>query len=226
MKAIFFDKTGTITVNEVKLDSVIISQTQSNKPVLCPVTQDDYLAPVDDESHHKRLLLIHLSTNHSLAFLDNAIQGDSLEAELFKFTGSEFPKQVEDMFRSVATFITKNIQMEKYMAYSGGLQVLHSFEYKPELQRMSVIVCDTKTGKNYVFTKGAPEKITKLCTEASKPLELHDQLRRCTEKGYRVIVLAYRQLPADFKQVDYSKTDSPRRLRERSVVPRYSNIQE
>ena len=37
---------------------------------------------------------------------------------------------------------------------------------------MSVIIHDSKFNKRFVYTKGAPEKIAELCTNATQPQNL------------------------------------------------------
>jgi len=80
-----------------------------------------------------------------------------------------------------------------------SLSVIRRFDFDSKLARMSVIVKNNKDSKYRVYTKGAPENIRRLCVEESVPSTFHDILKKYTEKGLRVLALAYK----DLVDVDY-----------------------
>jgi cation-transporting P-type ATPase 13A2 len=80
-----------------------------------------------------------------------------------------------------------------------SLAIIKRFSFNSKLARMSVIVKNKKDGNYRVYTKGAPENIRRLCIEDSVPSTFHDILKKYTEKGLRVLALAYKELP----NVDY-----------------------
>lgn len=59
---------------------------------------------------------------------------------------------------------------------------------------MSVIAKDSKTGKAYVFTKGAPEKISQLCFQETMPSDLMTQVRTFAKYGYRILAFGYKEI--------------------------------
>ncbi len=62
---------------------------------------------------------------------------------------------------------------------------------------MSVITRTLGSSVFEVFAKGAPEKLVELCLAESVPEDFHEQLRRHTQEGLRVIALAHRVLPPE-----------------------------
>ncbi|PHJ25019.1 cation-transporting [Cystoisospora suis] len=78
----------------------------------------------------------------------------------------------------------------------GALAICRRFEFDSSLQRMSVIVQDTKSREFFVYCKGSTEALRKLCERETLPDDLDEQLHRCSSSGYRVIALAARRLIA------------------------------
>lgn len=87
------------------------------------------------------------------------------------------------------------------------LAIIKRFNFNSKLARMSVVVKNKKDGNYRVYTKGAPENIRRLCIEDSIPSTFHDILKKYTEKGLRVLALAYKELP----NVDYFSVSEMRR---------------
>lgn len=74
---------------------------------------------------------------------------------------------------------------------------------------MSVIVKNKKDGRYRIYTKGAPENIRRLCHPDSIPSTFHDILKMYTEKGLRVLGLAYDDLvDVDYHSVMTAKRES------------------
>lgn len=82
------------------------------------------------------------------------------------------------------------------------LNVLKTFEFASEFQRMSVIV--NEKDKYWVFTKGAPEKVKSMCLDESVPHGFTDLLEKNALQGFRVLALAY-------KEIDRSQANMPRK---------------
>jgi magnesium-transporting ATPase (P-type) len=59
---------------------------------------------------------------------------------------------------------------------------------------MSVIVKNQHTNQYLAYVKGSPEKIASLCNQSSLPSDYLQTLEIYTQKGYRVIALARKQL--------------------------------
>ena len=92
-----------------------------------------------------------------------------------------------------------------------SIAIIHQFQFSSERQCMSVVVSYAKTGVNEsndesnefqppefrVFCKGSPEKIETISDPSTLPTDFHKVLDSYTEKGYRVIALATKLLPAN-----------------------------
>ena len=89
------------------------------------------------------------------------------------------------------------------------LAIIKRFDFDSKLARMSVIVKNKKENKYKLFTKGAPENIRRLCLQESVPSTFHDILKMYTEKGLRVIALAYKELiDTDYYKISQMKRES------------------
>ncbi len=210
MKAVYFDKTGTLTINEMKVQSVIFSDqitTHGAKPNL--VDLDHGVA--GDEIHSLisrsnptayRELMLHFVTNHSLAFIKGEVLGDPMEDELFKYAeGVLLEPEADDLQK------TDNLSYLKKVRYLGDtttasndstLFVLGVLDFKSELQRMSVIAKDVEQNRMLVFTKGAPEKVLKLCTRESLPNNLNSVISRLSKNGYRILAFGCKDITDSF----------------------------
>lgn len=62
-------------------------------------------------------------------------------------------------------------------------------------------------GSNHmtVYTKGAPEKVVGMCLKESVPEDFRNNLEGYAARGYRVIALAYKPLPARLKLLDVER---------------------
>lgn len=64
---------------------------------------------------------------------------------------------------------------------------------------MSVVCQNTIDGNSFkAFVKGSPEMISKLCLRDTVPGDFRDVLHEYSQAGYRVIALAYKEMPADW----------------------------
>jgi cation-transporting ATPase 13A2 len=73
---------------------------------------------------------------------------------------------------------------------------------------MSVIVKNQHANQYLAYVKGSPEKIASLCNQSSLPADYLQTLEIYTQKGYRVIALARKQLGNfTFMQIQKIKRD-------------------
>lgn len=72
------------------------------------------------------------------------------------------------------------------------LNVLKTFEFASELQRMSVIV--NEKDNFWVYVKGAPEKVKDMCIMDSVPNGFNELLEKNAMQGFRVLALAYKEI--------------------------------
>jgi cation-transporting ATPase 13A2 len=84
------------------------------------------------------------------------------------------------------------------------LSIVRRFDFDSKLARMSVVVKNKKDGNYKIYTKGAPENIRRLCVPDSIPSTFHDILKMYTEKGLRVLALAYNELD-DYDYIQIAK---------------------
>ena len=75
-----------------------------------------------------------------------------------------------------------------------GVEVLTRHHFSSRLQRMSCVVRDPANRRHYAVVKGSPEMVGKLL--ARKPEGYDEAATLLSRRGYRVISLAYRPLPA------------------------------
>lgn len=74
------------------------------------------------------------------------------------------------------------------------LYILGILDFKPQLQRMSVLVRDSGLNANFVFTKGAPEKVIKLCRPETLPHDIDNVVKKLAKNGYRILAFGYKQI--------------------------------
>lgn len=72
--------------------------------------------------------------------------------------------------------------------------IIHRYQFSSSLQRMSVITRDLNSSNFNVFCKGSPEMVMSLSKSSTIPEDIAKHLKEYTEKGYRVIALATKQL--------------------------------
>ncbi|CAD8086125.1 unnamed protein product [Paramecium sonneborni] len=110
-----------------------------------------------------------MATCHSLSLINNEVHGDPIDLNMFLQTGWKFTEKE-------ITFLDQS------------LSIIRRFEFQAELQRMSVVLNDYK-----LFCKGSPEMIQTICLKV--PDNYKTILNRYASKGFRIIALAYRDIP-------------------------------
>uniref|UniRef100_A0AAR5QDR3 Cation-transporting ATPase n=1 Tax=Dendroctonus ponderosae TaxID=77166 RepID=A0AAR5QDR3_DENPD len=80
--------------------------------------------------------------------------------------------------------------------------IIREFSFSSTAQCMSVICKDLKKPNMFAFTKGAPEKLYNFCIPETIPTDFQNRLSFYTTRGFRVIALAYKELPVKFKWTD------------------------
>ncbi|KAF3941536.1 hypothetical protein ABW19_dt0203870 [Dactylella cylindrospora] len=97
---------------------------------------------------------------------------------------------------------------------------LAEFPFDSDVKKMSVIFHNNETGKNYVFTKGAVERVIGSCTgialqEGEKPGEMSElaendilsNMESLAAQGLRVLALASREYTGDIAKEDIAQID-------------------
>ncbi|KAI1285508.1 Polyamine-transporting ATPase 13A3 [Halotydeus destructor] len=169
-------------------------------------------APVQDlESLKTNHLATCLAACHSLTILNGQIIGDPVDLKMFDATGWILEEPVVDDTSKydllAPTVVRPNMTQGAFVFHSGALGdknevgILKKFPFSSNLQRMSVITKTLNDANFIVYSKGAPEVIAALCDSKTLPNNFTQTLMKYTQKGCRVLALAYRQLD----QVSYAK---------------------
>ncbi len=204
LKAICFDKTGTLTEDGLDMHSVVGVGPVNGSDVefLLPTT---HVPDLGEKSN----ILACLASCHSLTLIDNSLIGDPLDVKMFEATGWEIEEPgMEDSNKYdmlMPTVVRPKQQQGARRAASSGEEdsddlpyevgIIRQFTFSSAVARMSVVTRVLGEDHFSVFTKGAPEKLEELCLPETIPANFHDQLRHFTLQGYRVIGLAYKDLP-------------------------------
>ncbi|XP_071944606.1 polyamine-transporting ATPase 13A3-like [Antedon mediterranea] len=190
LKLFCFDKTGTLTEDGLDMLGVV--------PVL-----DDHFLPllehVDELSHGPFLSC--MATCHSLTIIDGIISGDPLDLKMFEATKWLLQEQGKDKVDNMMPTIVKPTTADTYINSDSQtpyeIGIVRQFPFSSSLQRMSVITRTLGAPNMDVYMKGAPEMVVSMCNKTTVPSKFHEELHAYTEKGLRVIGLAWR--PLDLK---------------------------
>ncbi|XP_054268548.1 polyamine-transporting ATPase 13A3 [Macrosteles quadrilineatus] len=193
INCVCFDKTGTLTEDGLDMWGVVPSESCHFK---VPVKQLDTL-PTGD-------LLYAMATCHSLTIIDSKISGDPLDLKMFESTGwiLEEPDVSDDTkFDLISPTV---VRPPKKPSQEGcqELGIIRQFPFSSSLQRMSVITRQLGGTHFTIYSKGSPEMIQGLCRPDTIPTDFSRQLEEYTQEGYRVLGVAYRDLPS---RVSYPK---------------------
>ncbi|KAG1700076.1 putative cation-transporting ATPase 13A3 [Nymphon striatum] len=171
-----FDKTGTLTEDDLNLFAVL------------PVHNSRFTTEVQHvRSQSVKLELFNaMASCHTLTVIDGRITGDSVDLEFFKATNwiisDEEVEETDGIFK-----VHPKKQKSRY------IQVTKIFPFDSKLQRMSVVTVD-ENGQNIFYMKGSPEIVQTMCAENTVPEDFATNLEAYTNRGLRVIALAYKVL--------------------------------
>ncbi|EPY50241.1 Ca2/Mn2 transporting P-type ATPase P5 type Cta5 [Schizosaccharomyces cryophilus OY26] len=180
-----FDKTGTITEENVQLSHSYVKDTQNNLEV----------AQNAHQFSMSKTLISNISTCcQSLQIVDGNIIGDPLELALFNYFNGRFINSFEFNVRPRdALFTVMNGKDGQEIAYS----VTRSLEFDPVLRRMSVIAVGNNKKTPMLFSKGAPESILDICSSRTIPNNLYHLLEILSFKGFRILACAWKPLKSE-----------------------------
>eukprot|EP00051_Salpingoeca_urceolata_P028599 m.487572 g.487572 ORF g.487572 m.487572 type:complete len:1322 (-) comp25148_c0_seq1:70-4035(-) len=169
-----FDKTGTITTDELVADQVV-----------APDASGTYETTAPTATPLKASIVI--GGCHSLVKIDGKVAGDPLELAAVKAIGWEY--------EPVSSTAKPNPEKR---AAGPTASIIHRHHFTSKLQRMSVIARVQETarsqGELWVLAKGSAEVIGSLLVPSSKPAWYDDVHKELAQKGMRVIALAYKNL--------------------------------
>ncbi|KAL4467819.1 hypothetical protein ABPG74_013154 [Tetrahymena malaccensis] len=188
-----FDKTGTLTQNGMNvygyynehLDQMITKQMVQDQNRL-------------NDIQHKLF-----GTCHGAYLINDELVGDMLDIEMVKFSGYQI-QNMQDNINIKFKSSHPNIQNE--------LQVIRMFEFSSEIQSMSCVAYDTKEQKNYLFLKGAPEKVYDICQSQTIPSNFKNLQNKLSLKGFRLIAMAYKELGSPKEAIELTREELEQNL--------------
>ena len=186
INCVCFDKTGTLTEDDLNFAEVVPVDTDKNKFG----SAVDLLPELEFGP-----LIVCLASCHSLTIIDENIIGDALDQKMFDATEWQLEEpQVSDTTKY--DLLAPTVVKPKNKEIDVEVGILRQFPFSSSLQRMSVITRLSNGTEFELYAKGAPEMISSLCDPNSLPDDFNDTLMEYTEKGFRVLALAYRPLPS------------------------------
>ncbi|XP_056009039.1 polyamine-transporting ATPase 13A3-like isoform X2 [Ostrea edulis] len=192
INAVCFDKTGTLTEDGLMMQGVV------------PANDSSFEDEVLDPSFLKaNPLLVGMATCHSLTIIEGSITGDPLDVIMFNSIGwvLEEPGEEESRFDMMVPTVvypsTSPLKFKDDLQYG----VIRQFTFSSALQRMSVVARNLNGQSFELYTKGAPEMIASLCKQETVPPDFHEKLMSYTQHGYRVIAMAWKELPSKINYV-------------------------
>ncbi|UXI19428.1 aspartate aminotransferase [Sarcoptes scabiei] len=187
INCVCFDKTGTLTEDDLSFSEVVPIDANCNR----------FVEPIyhPDSDLEFGPLLINLASCHSLTIVENHLIGDPLDQKMFDSTDWVLEEpEVNDT--SKYDLLTPTVVRPKQNYQDKEIGIIRQFPFSSSLQRMSVVVRQINGIQFEVYAKGSPEMIASLCNPDSIPSNYSNILQKYTEKGYRVLGLAYRPLPS------------------------------
>ncbi|XP_059164770.1 polyamine-transporting ATPase 13A3-like isoform X2 [Physella acuta] len=198
INTVCFDKTGTLTEDGLDMHGVARVEKSAFDPLIKDMTQLTH-GP----------LLTAMATCHSLTIIEREIMGDPLDLIMFNATGwqleepgpdeTRFDMMTPTIVRPTPAAFSKRLSDD---ALAGGdVGIVRQFPFSSSLQRMSVITRTLGASNFDLYVKGSPEMISSLSKPETIPFDFHQVLLSYTQHGYRVIALAWKQLPTKLNYV-------------------------
>lgn len=192
--AVCFDKTGTLTEDGLNMHGVVSVVKSRFEPLVqeaCRLSSGP--------------LMTSMAACHSLTIIEEKLVGDPLDLIMFEATEWELlePGQDETRFDMMTpTVVRPKASLHPKNALAGGdVGIVRQFPFSSSLQRMSVITRRLGAENFDLYVKGSPEMITSLSKKESIPFDFHQELQKYTQRGFRVIALAWKPLPSKLNYV-------------------------
>ncbi|KAK6589877.1 P-type ATpase 3 integral membrane [Cryptosporidium xiaoi] len=204
LKVLLFDKTGTLTFPEHTLSHV----ERLNEKIL----EDNGLSRDSFD-----ILKIGISTCHSLNCdpdNPNSCFGDEIDREMLRYTNCRLHQEKISEEETRVYILDK----EKGMCF----RVLKIFYFSSASRCMSVIVRCERSGRIFLFSKGAPETIIGFCNKLHVTQGLSDLASYYSSNGSYVLIISFRELNSDnecFTEKYLSLVNSDRHNYEQALTP-------
>ncbi|OWZ17871.1 P-type ATPase (P-ATPase) [Phytophthora megakarya] len=186
-----FDKTGTLSsdhldyhgVDECSVGAPEAAPTHKKQPAFHGLQREvEVLSPPT---------IIGLATCHGLTERSGQIQGYALEKYMFRATGYSLEPETSDN-----TAIPGQFAALVASPIGKLFGVVARFPFDAARQRSSVVVEDIDSGNRYVYVKGSPEAIRKICTPNTLPSNYTARARSYAHQGFYVVALATKTFAA------------------------------
>jgi len=190
------------------------------------VTNTNYFLKLG-QSHQERNLRLKLyfiealATCNSLTKINGNIIGETIDLEMLKSTGWTFEecsgpftlgyyRPNEDLLskyssKKVDTKLDDDLQSINPLYQ---LDLIKRFDFVSKLQRMSVLVKNSKENYFKVYCKGSPEKIRELCKPETIPSNYNRILNLYSNQGLRVFALSFKLLKMHYLQSEKLSRES------------------
>lgn len=195
LTAALFDKTGTLTTDQLQVvgvssygdDSDLTNAAVSSASASPPwASSSSTVEPQAPSTARMRLRMV-LAACHSLVSVNDALVGDPTEMAASRAAGW---KHDAAQHRTVPAPDSPDAELIE------SVQVLHTYRFASQFQRMSVLVRVVPrrggVAQLWLLGKGSPEKVRELCSDA--PPAFDRTYRSMAESGHRVLALAWRRL--------------------------------
>jgi cation-transporting ATPase 13A3/4/5 len=184
---ICFDKTGTLTEDTLTFYSVGLKQNDYSV-ALCNDRFSIY------KKSEGSLVSQIMASCHSIREIDGKLIGDPLDLEMLDACGWTYEEN--------STILAEN-EIKNYLigtCYPAGdspsffkkIDIIKRFDFTPEKKFMSVVAKMNK--ELYIFAKGAPEMILKMCTPHSFSKPIIHEIDAFAKKGFRVLCFAWKKI--------------------------------
>lgn len=211
LDVICFDKTGTLTEDSIDFAGVIPVNDVTNN--FDPPTPDaSKLIQVNRDLQNKLSLV--MGCCHSLTFLNNQVEGDSLDVRMYEAANWEF----KDERLPEGSFERQPIQILAPKSGNEFYGIFRQFPFESSLQRMGTLVSKSGSSEYLFLMKGAPEMVAKFCDEVSLPDDWDFVLESYTREGLRVIAAAYKSIPKDHFSLDSIQKSVKREVLECDMI--------
>ena len=220
---ICFDKTGTITDPDFKLENMIINSNStpkalkvynhSNKDIIRGERIEN--KSEDNIDIRENLILVKecMATCHFLIPNKNneKFEGDPLEFEMFKHSNFDlaYYGELKNQSSSITKFPYYFQSKGKNEIYE-TLEIKEIYEFHPTFNRMSTCVIrkDENSTSFLIFSKGSPSKILDICSQDSIPADVKYKSALMARDGKKVIALAYKKLQLNEEELsNLERTD-------------------
>ena len=177
------------------------------------------------QSHQERNIRLRLyfiealATCNSLTKINGNLIGETIDLEMIKSAGWTFEecsgsftlgyyRPKEELLKQFSLKQFENKIDEDLPNSLYQLDLIKRFDFVSKLQRMSVLVKNTKEDYFKVYCKGSPEKIRELCKPETIPSNYNRILNSYSNQGLRVFALSFKLLKMHYLQSEKLSRES------------------